>query len=339
MVVLVGYFLTISIATGLTLDVGANLPSYLRAGFWFLSFALLYPLFSRCDYRRVSDLALWCGLLLALLHIVQAMQAIAGLPILRIVPNSWYMAGHVRWNEEWATPRPAAIFTEISWYAFYQIVVLCTALLWSPYTPLKRDWYRIAIICMSILISGSLVGIVLLFALIGIWLTDQGHLRARHVLLIMLCGATVLGGFLGGTSLGRTTLARILFQQGEGSFALRVIVPWVRVYSVLQTNPLAGVGIGNEANAGLGAVRVQLPEFNNVYAYFLATTGLLGFSGLLSFIAFVGRKHWKEMALFLLFGFAHGYGITEHFWIPALLWASGINQRRTKVIEQPDTAY
>jgi hypothetical protein len=326
----------LGLATVFALDRGADMLSFFRAGVWFVVFLLLYDSFCRCDYDQAIRPILWFSVVLAMIHLFQVAQGYLGMTPLRIVPDAWHFSGGVRWNEEWgAAPRPAVIFTEVSWYAYYQAIVLSLALIWAPVEITRPMKVQIGLIFVSVLWSGSLAGIVLMTAATGLLLFKLGRFSSRQVVVVVLVTLAV-AAFLAFSPIGQNTLGRLLLKEGSGSFNQRIVYPWVRAFLVLEKWPLTGVGIGNEARAGAGSAVLIMPQINNLFAYFLATTGLLGTTGLLVFLIVIGRSFPLELLYFILLGFVSAHGLGENFWVPALLWAGTISIRTGGVHLQQD---
>lgn len=320
------YLFAISLATLLALDHGAQLGSFLRGGVWFMVFLALYDSFCRCDYSKVVKYLLIYSSILAVIHLIQMGQVYFEIEPFRVVPDSWHVSGGVRWDESRAAPRPAVIFTEVSWYAFYQVIILSLTLIWAQTKLTRAMKIQIGLIFISVLWSGSLTGIVLSFAILAVWIVKQKRLGGWQLSALLLM-VIVLAGFLVFSAAGQMTIGRFFINAEATSINGRIFYPWIRVASVMAQWPLEGVGLGNEANAGMGTVPVLGGVINNLYAYFLAATGLIGFGGLLGFLVFIGRKHLIELLFFLLLGFANSSGLGENFWIPVLLWAGSITNR------------
>lgn len=321
--------LTISLVA--TLDIGSDVLSYLRGAFWFFNFLVLYNSFTRCNLERVVRAALKLALLLAIFHIIQVLQVRLGGEALRLVPDAWHFMGDgVRWHEDHDLARPAVIFTEPGWYAYFQSFVLALTLVWAGVKLSSRMVGAVAVIAFSILLSGSILGVILLLAILAIHLVTRHKISMITLALYVLPIAVALVGYILFTGPGQAMVAR-LTGGSDTSTLIRVVYPWIRVAEVLAERPWLGVGIGNEAAAGFGSIEYFLPAFNNIFAYFLATSGLIGFLGLIIMLVAVGWRHPLQLVLYALFCFAQGNGLGELFWIPLMVWA-GMIRNQDKVV-------
>jgi O-Antigen ligase len=198
-----------------------------------------------------------------------------------------------------------------------------------------RFGVRLVVILVSLLLTFSLTAYLLLLPTLALALLGRGEsgrvgrrrgwaLAAALALLLLPAAPTIY----------RTVVRRALRSAsgaGDASSFLRVQGNWRMTYSLLETSPIVGVGLGNfdvvawDMRAFLfeGHLVGKDTQGWNVFAYVLATTGVPGLLLLLAMLASAFRARSRLAVPFLLGMAADGTFLGAAYWLFFALYTTG----------------
>ena len=160
--------------------------------------------------------------------------------------------------------RPSGLFLEPSHFAQYCSLYLCYLLFGED----KLDIKKIAIVAVGIVISGSGMGVLMLFGLLGISLIMRFHKNVVRTVLYSIILIAVLV-YLSRSSFVHTIIDRVFSDgsaYGGNAIEARIGIGYQLFGSLKPISKLLGLGYGHVPN------NVYL----NGWAYVLNTIGLIG---------------------------------------------------------------
>jgi O-antigen ligase len=198
-----------------------------------------------------------------------------------------------------------------------------------------RVGLRLALMVVSVLLTFSLTAYALLLPIVV--LAGATHWPARRVQrtrrgLAIAAIAVVFLALLAPT-IYQTVIVRAMRSfsgSGDASSFLRVLGNWKMTYYLLETSPVAGVGLGNfdvvawDLRAFLfdGYLIQRETQGWNVFAYVLATLGVPGLLILLAMLLSAFRGRGRLAVPFVLGMFADGTFLGAAYWLFLALYTT-----------------